>query len=80
MPKTANYIKMKWTEYHERKALKLYWYIKTEWENDEKFTCSITSLLRKLENNLYLDTNGKEGLSSVSKLNRKIFYEDKKKK
>ena len=67
---------MKWTEYHELKALELYKYIKSEWKNDEKFTCSMTSLLRKLLNNLYLDTKGKEGLSSVSKLNKKIFNEN----
>ena len=66
---------MKWTEYHERKALKLYRHIKSEWKNDKNFTCSMTSLLRKLENNLYLDTKGKEGKESVSRLNRKIFLE-----
>ena len=69
-------MKMKWTEYHELKALRLYKTVKQEWENDKKFTCSMTSLLRKLLNNLYLDTNGKEGLSSVSNLNKKIFDEN----
>ena len=44
--------------------------------NDKKFTCSMIRLLKKLENNRYLDTNGKEGLSSVSKLNEKIFNEN----
>ena len=64
---------MRWTEYHERKALELFKYIKSQWENDKKFTCSMTSLIRKLENNLWLDTNGKQGLSRVSKLNKEIF-------
>ena len=82
---------MKWTEYHERKVLELYkrikpkWqsklpdkkYIRREWKADKRFTCPFGSILMKLQNIRYLDTNGKQGLSNSSKLNKKIFYEDR---
>lgn len=62
---------MKWTEYHEVKALEIYKAIKERVEKDKKFTCSINSFLMKLQNNCFLDTG--KGLSSASKLNRKVF-------
>ena len=63
---------MTWTKYHEVKALKVYYELKLRLENNEHFTCSMNTFLKKLLNNCYLDT-GLGYKSTVTKLNRKVF-------
>ena len=63
---------MRWTKYHEIKALKVYYELKLRLENDPQFTCSMNSFLKKLLNNCYLDT-GLGLKSTVTKFNKDIF-------
>ena len=71
---------MRWTKLHELKALLVYKKLKEEVEKDNIFPKDkFSSLMRKLENIKYLDTNGKKGLANASKLNKNIFEKYKNK-
>ena len=69
---------MKWKEQHELKALLIYKKIKEELDKDKIFTHNrFDTVLKKLANIRYLDTNGKEGLSGYSTQIKEIWEKHK---
>ena len=68
--------KMKWTRLHELKAILIYKKVKLEFDKDKVFPENkFSSLNKKLANIRSLDTD--DGLSSVSKQLREVWYEYK---
>ena len=84
-------MKMKWTQYHDKEVLKLYYKVKEEGikgkelkkiveefkKNNKQFTCPIASILMKVSNFRWLDTG--KGLKNASKQSGQIYNKYKKK-